>query len=73
MVPLGVVIANEWGGALQQPLYNLHKSIGAVMLPLIVVRLICRLTHPPLPLPADIPADPAIRRARDRTGRSMRC
>jgi cytochrome b561 len=54
MVPLGIVIANEWGGPVQQPLYNLHKSVGAVLLPLIVVRLIYRLTHPPLPLPADI-------------------
>ncbi len=56
MVPLGIVIANEWGGPVQQPLYNLHKSIGAVLLPLVVVRLIYRLTHPPLPLPADISA-----------------
>lgn len=55
MVPLGIVIANEWGGPVQEPLYNLHKSIGVVILPLIVVRLIWRLTHPPLPLPADVP------------------
>ena len=56
MVPLGIIIANEWGGPLQTPLYNLHKSLGAVLLPLVVVRLIYRLTHPPLPLPADISA-----------------
>lgn len=56
MVPLGIIIANEWGGPVQEPLYNLHKSIGAVVLPLIVVRLAYRLTHRPLPLPADIPA-----------------
>jgi cytochrome b561 len=56
MVPLGIVIANEWGGPVQEPLYNLHKSIGVVILPLVVVRLIWRLTHPPQPLPADIPA-----------------
>jgi cytochrome b561 len=55
MVPLGIVIANEWGGPIQEPLYNLHKSIGAVLLAVIVLRLIYRLTHPPLPLPADIP------------------
>ena len=55
MVPLGIVIANEWGGPVQEPLYNLHKSIGAVILPLVALRLIYRLTHPPLPLPADIP------------------
>jgi cytochrome b561 len=56
MVPVGIVIANEWGGPLQQYLYNLHKSIGAVLLPLVLVRLIWRLTHPPQPLPSDIPA-----------------
>ena len=54
MVPLGVVIANEWGGPVQQPLYNLHKSIGAILLPLVAARLIYRSTHPPLPLPDDI-------------------
>jgi cytochrome b561 len=55
MIPLGIVIANEWGGPWQTPLYNLHKSLGAVILPLVVVRLIWRLTYPPAPLPADIP------------------
>jgi cytochrome b561 len=54
-IPLGIVIANEWGGPQQEPLYNLHKSIGAVILPLVIVRLINRLIYPPLPLPADIP------------------
>ena len=56
MVPLGIVITNEWGGPMQQPLYNLQESLGAVLLPLVVVRLIWRLANPPLPLPADIPA-----------------
>ena len=56
MIALGIIIANEWGGPVQQPLYDLHKSIGALLLPLIVVRLVYRLAHPPLPLPADIPA-----------------
>src|SRR5215471_8124664 len=55
MLPLGVVIANDWGGALQDPLYNLHRSIGTVIIPLVIVRLGYRLTHPPLPLPDDIP------------------
>jgi cytochrome b561 len=56
MIAVGIIIANEWGGPVQQPLYDLHKSIGALLLPLIVVRLVYRLVHPPLPLPADIPA-----------------
>lgn len=56
MVPVGVVIANEWGGPAQQLLYNLHKSIGATLIPLVLIRLIYRLTHPAPPLPKDIPA-----------------
>jgi len=56
MVPLGIVIANEWGGARQEQLYELHKSIGALLIPIILCRLFYRLTHPPAPLPDDIPA-----------------
>jgi cytochrome b561 len=54
VLPLGVVIGNEWGGPLQDQLYDLHRSIGATILLLVVVRLGYRLTHPPLPLPDDI-------------------
>lgn len=56
MVPLGIVIANEWGGPAQQFLYNLHKSIGATLIPIVLVRLLYRLTYSPPPLPDDIPA-----------------
>lgn len=55
MIPLGIIIANEWGGRWQQTLYDLHKSIGVVLLPLVLVRLGYRWGHPPLPLPVDIP------------------
>ena len=55
MLPLGVVITNEWGGPLQDPLYDLHRSIGTVIIPLVILRLGYRLLHPPLPLPEDIP------------------
>ena len=54
-IPLGVVIVNEWGGPLQDPLYDLHRSIGALLILVIIVRLGYRLTHPPLPLPDNIP------------------
>jgi cytochrome b561 len=54
-LPLGIVIANQWGGPLQDPLYYAHKSIGALIIPLIVARLTYRLTHRPPPLPGDIP------------------
>jgi hypothetical protein len=33
MIPLGVVIANEWGGSAQESLYDLHRSIGAAVIP----------------------------------------
>ena len=56
LIPLGVVSANEWGGPLQDSLYDLHRSLGAVLIPIMVVRLIYRWTHPPLPLPSDIAA-----------------
>jgi cytochrome b561 len=36
-------------------LYNLHKSVGVVILPVVAIRLAWRLTHPAPPLPADIP------------------
>jgi hypothetical protein len=55
LLPLGLVIGNNWGGALQDALYDLHRSIGIVVLVLIAVRLGYRLTHPPLRLPDDIP------------------
>jgi cytochrome b561 len=54
MLPLGVAIANEWGGPLKDPLYDLHRSIGTVIIPLVFLRLGYRLMHPPLPLPEEI-------------------
>ena len=55
-LPLGLVIGNDWGGPLQDQLYDLHRSIGALIIPLILTRLVYRFTHPPAPLPDDIPA-----------------
>ena len=54
-LPLGLVIANDWGGPLQDQLYDLHRSIGALIIPIILVRLLYRLGHPPAPLPDEIP------------------
>jgi cytochrome b561 len=56
MIPLGVVIANEWGGSAQDSLYDLHRSIGAAVIPLVILRLVYRWMHPPSSLPDDIPA-----------------
>ena len=54
MIPLGIVIANDWGGAAQNFLYDLHRSIGVTVIPLVILRIIYRWRHPPLPLPDDI-------------------
>jgi cytochrome b561 len=56
MLPLGLVIGQNWGGPLQDQLYDLHRSIGALIIPIILVRAVYRWSHPPLPLPDDIPA-----------------
>jgi cytochrome b561 len=56
MIPLGLVIANDWGGPLQEALYDLHRSVGTLIIPLMLLRLIWRWANPPLPLPDDIPA-----------------
>jgi len=56
MIPLGVMIANGWGGSQKDLLYDLHRSLGAVLILILVLRLFYRLANPPLPLPNDIPA-----------------
>jgi cytochrome b561 len=56
MIPLGLVIANDWGGPLQDALYDLHRSVGALIIPLVLGRLVWRWTNPPAFLPDDIPA-----------------
>jgi cytochrome b561 len=55
MVPLGLVISNDWGGALQGWLYDLHRSIGAVLIPIVLLRLLVWWARPPAELPRDIP------------------
>lgn len=35
--------------------FTLHKSVGLVVLALVIWRLTWRLTHPPAPLPASVP------------------
>jgi cytochrome b561 len=55
MLPIGIVMANVDVGSAQNLLYHLHRSIGVVLLPLMIARLVYRLRHPPPPLPAEIP------------------
>jgi len=54
-LPLGVAIARPgWTGPAHDWFYNLHRSVGALIIPLIVIRLAWRLTHPAPPLPDDM-------------------
>jgi cytochrome b561 len=55
LIVVGVIIANtgDWPG--KMVVYDLHKSTGIIVLPLVLFRLFYRLTHPPAPLPAHIP------------------
>jgi cytochrome b561 len=46
-LPLGLVIANIWDGPLKDWLYDLHRSIGATVIPVILLRFLYRLTHRP--------------------------
>jgi cytochrome b561 len=55
MIPLGVILSNDLGGSLQDFLYGLHESLGAVLIPIVLMRLLHRLKNPPLPLPKGIP------------------
>jgi cytochrome b561 len=56
MVPIGLVMANFSLGPAGDVLYDIHRSIGAVLIPIVLVRLAYRLANPPPPLPDDIPA-----------------
>jgi cytochrome b561 len=55
VIALGIVIGNEWGGSLQSSLFDLHRSIGALLIPVILLRLLYRWFNRPLPLPDTIP------------------
>lgn len=55
MVPVGIVMSNFDLGSAGDRLYDLHRSIGVLLLPIMLVRLFYRWAKPPPPLPADIP------------------
>ena len=56
LLPIGFTMTHLDEGPLQDSLYHLHESIAATLIPVIVIRLIYRVTHKPVPLPAEIPA-----------------
>lgn len=54
-IPIGIVMANITSGPTQDRLYDLHRSIGVALIPLVLVRFGYRLANPPPPLPDDVP------------------
>jgi cytochrome b561 len=56
MIPIGLIMANFSLGPTGDVLYDIHRSIGAVLIPIVLIRLAYRLANPPPPLPDDIPA-----------------
>jgi cytochrome b561 len=56
LVVVGIVMIKMPEGAAQTVLFDLHRSVGILLLPLILVRLAYRVTHTFPRLPADIPA-----------------
>jgi cytochrome b561 len=55
LIPIGLVMNHIENEALAGFLYDTHRSLGAVLIPVVALRLVWRLTHTPPPLPADLP------------------
>jgi cytochrome b561 len=55
MIPIGIAMANADFGAAQDTLYHIHRSIGALLLPIALARLFYRWRNPAPPLPEDVP------------------
>ena len=54
IIPLGLVIYFDLGGKLGDRIYDLHRSIGALVIPIVLVRIAYRLFHKPARLSDDI-------------------
>jgi cytochrome b561 len=55
LIPGGIFMANAEPGPAQDLAFNLHRSFGVLLLPLVLIRFGYRLKNPPPPLPRDIP------------------
>lgn len=57
MIPAGLVMTQDGlARPVQDTLFLFHKNLGTLLIPVILVRIIYRLTHRPPPLPETIPA-----------------
>ena len=54
-IPLGLIMTGLPRGLQQLEAFNLHKSLGAVILVIAALRLLWRLFNRPPPLPQDMP------------------
>jgi cytochrome b561 len=55
IVPLGIAMGNVGEGRLADTLYDLHRSLGVLLMPVLLLRLIYRASFTAPPLPSDIP------------------
>ncbi len=56
LIPLGIAMNRVAPGPTMDNLYTLHESLGLIVWPLVVARLIYRFNNPPPPMQDDIPA-----------------
>ena len=52
---IGIAMDRIGEGPLADFLYNFHRSLGALLIPVALFRFYWRFTHKPPPLPSDIP------------------
>lgn len=55
MIAAGITMLRLPEGETQNLLFNLHRSVGVLLFPLVLIRLIYRWRNPPPPLPDDLP------------------
>ena len=55
VIVVGLLLDDLPAGRVQNTAYDLHRSTGVLIFVLVAIRLLYRWTHPPPPLPADVP------------------
>lgn len=55
LIPAGLYMVRANPGPFPDALYELHRSFGLLLLPIMLLRLTYRVAHPPPALPHDIP------------------
>ena len=56
IIPVGIAMNAVEPGPTMDFLYTLHESLGIIVWPIVVARLIYRFRNPPPPMESDIPA-----------------